>query len=67
MSPDLLGILRGIEDPRLREVAAREAVTIGRMVRTEAMQELYRDLGTWEKVGEAVGLPRQDAWRIARG
>jgi hypothetical protein len=63
----LITQLRDIEDPHIREATCRVMVTLCRQVRAEAIQELYRSLGTWEKVGEAVGLPRQDAWRIARG
>jgi hypothetical protein len=67
MRDPVAAMLREIADPAARELAARAAVIAARQVRAEAMQELYRSLGTWEKVGEAVGLPRQDAWRIARG
>jgi hypothetical protein len=60
-------MLREVADPVRRELMCRYAIEAARRVRKEAIQELYRSLGTWEKVGEAVGLPRQDAWRVARG
>jgi hypothetical protein len=59
--------LREIADPVAREKAARLAIHICRQVRAEALRELHRKLGSWAKVGEAVGLPRQDCWRMARG
>lgn len=63
-SVGLLDALHEIADPVERERAAREGVIACRQVRAEAIQELYRKLGSWEKVGDAVGLPRQDAWRL---
>lgn len=54
-------------DPLVREAAARQGITICRDIRAEALRQLHAKLGTWEKVGDAVGLPRQDAWRMARG
>jgi hypothetical protein len=56
-----------IPDPVERERAARDAIAIFRQARADALRELHRKLGSWAKVGEAVGLPRQDCWRMARG
>lgn len=53
-------------DPVERERAARDSLAIFRQVRAEALRELHRRLGSWQKVGDAVGLPRQDAWRAAK-
>jgi hypothetical protein len=58
---------RAIDDPVQREAAARRGVAACRTVRAEALRELHRKLGSWAKVGEAVGLPRQDCWRMAKG
>jgi hypothetical protein len=68
MTPDpVAAMLREIRDPWLREAEARRAVASARAIRAEALRELHRKLGSWAKVGEAVGLPRQDCWRMARG
>jgi hypothetical protein len=53
-------------DPVERERAARDAIAIFRAARADALNELHRRLGSWQKVGDAVGLPRQDAWRMAK-
>lgn len=55
-----------IPDPIERERAARDAVALFREVRRDALRELHRSLGSWQKVGDATGLPRQDAWRMAK-
>ena len=54
-------------DPLVRESAARYGIDYCRQIRAEALRELHAKLGSWQKVGDAVGLPRQDAWRMARG
>jgi len=33
----------------------------------EGLKTLYGQLGTWRAVGEAVGLSRPYAWRVAHG
>jgi hypothetical protein len=67
MTPDEVAAqIRTVEDPRLREYIARAMVEQCRAIRAEALQELHRQLGSWAKVGDAVGLPRQDAWRMAK-
>lgn len=53
--------------PIVREKAAREAIALCRQIRAEALRELHAELGSWQKVGDAVGIPRQDAWRTVRG
>jgi hypothetical protein len=53
-------------DPLVREAAARQGIAICRDIRAEALRQLHGKLGSWQKVGDAVGLPRQDAWRMAR-
>jgi hypothetical protein len=58
--------MRAIEDPVRREAVAHHATALCRQVRAEALRELHRKLGSWAKVGEAVGLPRQDCWRMAK-
>lgn len=68
MSPDdIFTELRAVEDPVVRERACRLAIAICREVRAETLRELHRTLGSWQKVGDATGLPRQDAWRMAKG
>jgi hypothetical protein len=67
VSPDdIFAELRAVENPVVREQACRLAIAIAREVRAEALNELHRKLGSWQKVGDAVGLPRQDAWRMAK-
>lgn len=63
---DIFAELRAINDPIVREQACRLAVAICRVIRAEALRELHAKLGSWQKVGDAIGLPRQDAWRAAR-
>jgi hypothetical protein len=75
LTPDRLSIavdqlasrLRGIEDPVVREITCRLSIAVVREIRAETLNELHRQLGSWQKVGEATGLPRQDAWRMAKG
>lgn len=64
---ELFAELRAVEPPAARERACRLAVAICRQVRAETLRDLHRQLGSWQKVGDAVGLPRQDAWRAAKG
>jgi hypothetical protein len=33
---------------------------------TKTLNALYKELGTWHKVGERYGVSRTVAWRIAR-
>jgi hypothetical protein len=67
MTPDpVAAMLREIADPIRRELTCRYAIEAARRVRAETLRELHRKLGSWAKVGEAVGLPRQDCWRMAK-
>jgi hypothetical protein len=68
MTPDpVAAMLREIADPIRRELTCRYAIEAARRVRAETLAELHRKLGSWQKVGDAVGMSRQDAWRMARG
>jgi hypothetical protein len=66
VTPDPVAVmLREIGDPIRRELTCRYAIEAARRVRAETLRELHAKLGSWQKVGDAVGLPRQDAWRFA--
>ena len=69
MTPDLDTLVAEMTygDPLTRERAARGAIYQCRQVRADALRELHQQLGSWQKVGDATGLPRQDAWRMAKG
>jgi hypothetical protein len=67
MTPDQLAARLADPDPIVREAAARNGIDLCRAVRAQALRELHARCGSWQKVGDAVGLPRQDAWRFAKG
>jgi len=67
VTPDLPALAERLADPDpiRRELAARAGIVICRDIRAQTLRELHAKLGSWQKVGDAVGLPRQDAWRFA--
>jgi hypothetical protein len=65
--------IRAIPDPTAREHAARERLGATQQelielaaIRRQAIRELYERLGSWRKVGAAIGTTGQNAHKAAR-